>query len=65
MLEVFMVKARNSWTGPEGSRKLHMEVVRLSALRTGLLYSLLDSLVPISVRGVDPRAIVRPAGLSQ
>jgi len=41
----------------------HMKVVRLSALRTGRIYSQDISLVPISVRGrFDPRDIVQQEG---
>jgi hypothetical protein len=61
------------WTGPEGCSRLrlpelldirHMKVARLSALRTGRIYSWGDRLllVSISVRSwVDPRAKVRCA----
>jgi hypothetical protein len=63
-----------AWTGPWGSRRLrlpeflenqHLKVVRLSALRTGRFYPLEIFLILVYVRGwVDPRATVRPEGLS-
>jgi hypothetical protein len=60
-----------AWTGPEFEvpgfqDNQHMKVVRLSAPRTGRLYTQVIFLVLVSVRGwVDPRAIVRPEGLCQ
>ena len=52
--------------GSQISRKRHMKVVSLSALRTSRLYSQETKLVLIFVRGwVDPRVTVQPEGLCQ
>jgi len=64
-----------SWTGPEGFRRLglpefqenrHMKAAMLSTLRTGRLYPQVTCLVLIPITDwMDPRAIVRPEEIGQ
>jgi len=71
MLKLSHYRRRQALRAPGDSRlpeldKRHMQVARLSALRTDWLYPQKLSLVLISVsRGVDPRVLVWPEGLSQ
>jgi hypothetical protein len=59
-------KVKQSHYRPRFQDSRYVNVVRLSALRTGRLYPQEIFLVLISVRGwVNPRTIVRPEGLCQ